>query len=93
MQAVRASDLGNLRSSASDHRHSPQSGWWVSVLQGGTWEGKHALANIPWSVPRPLAPLKWSQEEGASPGPHEWPWGSQTGLVCVPRPSTSHSFA
>lgn len=40
MQAARASDLGNFRSSVSDHGHSPQSGWWVAVLQGGSGKGK-----------------------------------------------------
>lgn len=57
-------------------------GGWVAVGSGigdTLWPALHG------SVQRPLAPLKRSQEEGASPGPRAWPCGSQTAQVCVPR--------
>lgn len=56
-------------------------GGWVAVGSGmgdTLWPALHG------SVQRPLAPLKWSQEEGASPGPRAWPCGSQTAQVRYP---------
>ena len=57
-------------------------GWWVAV---GSGMGDTLWPVLHGSVQRPLAPLKRSQEEGASPGPRAWPCGSQTAQVCVPR--------
>lgn len=67
--------------------------WVVCQCCRGKVGRETPFGQCPMVCTTPLAPLKWSQEEGTSPGPHEWPRASQTFLDCVPRPSMTYSFA